>query len=138
MEEIEQVNLSAEFGFLINSFPLEDSVDERGIQRVFVRVLRILGMAYERKFRIQQQLASLDPLTANYEQMVVRLVSKGFAFEERKKWMELQSGGNIRNLESGLREVELLIEACKRYESLLNGILTCHKLGLKLAFEGHE
>ncbi len=135
--EVESKNLRELFEDVGRTISSSEFEDERDVKKCYVKILRVLTVAYELKNRIHQVLVTSLPLS-KYEQDVARLVSKGFAYEERKKWMELQSDRGMMEFGNTIREADEFIEACKRYESILNGILNCQRLGVRLSFEGHQ
>jgi hypothetical protein len=133
---VNTTNLSTTFDLLNKAIGKKDFTDDRDILEVSRLVLKTLMLAYEAKVFLLRSRKDDSPET--YLKATVNLALKGLAQDERKYYRKLTINSEMRHYEDTVEYVETILEACKRYESVLRLVADSMKIGVKLAFEGHN
>jgi hypothetical protein len=129
-------NLSLTFKLLTDAICTKQFTDDRDILEVSGLLLKTMGLAYENRVRLIQW--KRDAPADQFLKATTGLALKGLAYEERKLYRKLNFSQEEKAYEDTIEYVDTVLEACKRYESVLRLVTDSMKIGVKLAFEGHN
>jgi hypothetical protein len=136
MASVDLSNLSLTFKLLTDAICVKQFEDDRDILEISRLLLKALVLAYEARVFLLR--GRKEDSAEQYLKSTVNLVLKGLAQDERRAYRKLSVSTEVRVYEDAVEYVDVVLEACKRYESMLRLVADSMKLGVKLAFEGHN
>lgn len=108
------------------------------LQKCYSSLLRFTSVLYSEKLRLMEVTAIIDEKPEDYRKEVRGFIVGGMHYEERKMMRLLKQPSDKKDAAFTKAEVEVMLEAAKRFENLLQSQWEVAKLDFYMSKKGHE
>lgn len=137
MEVVQVKNLEEMWDALVKELQGLPS-DFNDLQKCYASLLRFTSVLYSEKLRLMKVMSPVKDNAEAFRKEVRSAVLDGMHYEERKMMQLLSQSNDTRKAAYERAEIEVMLEASKRFERLLQSHWEVAKLDFYMSKGGHE